>query len=70
MQGKKNWMLPFWAVLFPYNLSVAICWYIVCCLFNVKAAAAPAEAFEVAPAREPSRKNKQYGRRPARLRKK
>ncbi len=20
MQGKRNWQLPFWAVLFPYNL--------------------------------------------------
>lgn len=67
MQGKKNWMLPFWAVLFPYNLSLAICWYIVCRLFNVKAAALPAEAFEEAPAREPSRKKKLYGRRRTRL---
>ncbi|WP_211232366.1 DUF6708 domain-containing protein, partial [Pseudomonas cremoricolorata] len=41
MQGKKNWQLPFWAVLFPYNLTVAICWYGVCKLFNVKAAPPP-----------------------------
>lgn len=47
MQGKKTWMLPFWAILFPYNLSVAISWYIICRLFNVKAAPPPAEAFEV-----------------------
>lgn len=38
MQGKKNWQLPFWAVLFPYNLTVAIAWYFVCKLFNVRAA--------------------------------
>ncbi|MFG0538606.1 DUF6708 domain-containing protein [Pseudomonas sp. YQ_5] len=46
MQGKKNWQLPFWAVLFPYNLTVALCWYCVCKLFNVRAAPPPAEAFE------------------------
>lgn len=46
MQGKKLWMLPFWAILFPYNLSVAISWYVICRLFNVKAAAAPVEALE------------------------
>ncbi|WP_028696040.1 DUF6708 domain-containing protein [Pseudomonas cremoricolorata] len=46
MQGKKNWQLPFWAVLFPYNLTVAICWYGVCKLFNVRAAPPPAEALE------------------------
>ncbi len=41
MQGKKNWQLPFWAVLFPYNLTVAIAWYFVCKLFNVRAAPHP-----------------------------
>ncbi len=46
MQGKKNWQLPFWAVLFPYNLTVAICWYGVCRLFNVRAAPPPPEAFQ------------------------
>ena len=51
MQGKKNWQLPFWAVLFPYNLTVALCWYVICRLFNVKAAPPPPEAFEEAPAR-------------------
>ncbi|RCL24802.1 hypothetical protein C6A77_15625 [Pseudomonas sp. AFG_SD02_1510_Pfu_092] len=50
MQGKKNWQLPFWAVLFPYNLTVAICWYFVCKLFNVRAAPPPAKAFEGASA--------------------
>ncbi|MEB6591408.1 MULTISPECIES: DUF6708 domain-containing protein [Pseudomonas] len=50
MQGKKNWQLPFWAVLFPYNLTVAICWYFICKLFNVRAAPPPMEAFEGAPA--------------------
>jgi hypothetical protein len=49
MQGKKNWQLPFWAVLFPYNLTVAIAWYFVCKLFNVRAAPPPAEALEGAP---------------------
>lgn len=44
MQGKKNWQLPFWAVLFPYNFSLAVCWYIICRLFNVKAAPVPSEA--------------------------
>ncbi|MDZ3992509.1 DUF6708 domain-containing protein [Pseudomonas sp. Teo4] len=47
MQGKKLWQLPFWAVLFPYNLSLAICWYGVCRLFNVRAAPPPPGAFEV-----------------------
>ncbi|QXH36708.1 hypothetical protein [Pseudomonas muyukensis] len=41
MQGKKNWMLPFWFVLFPYNLFSALCWYVVCRLFNVKSPPAP-----------------------------
>jgi len=50
MQGKKNWQLPFWAVLFPYNLTVAIAWYFICKLFNVRAAPPPAEALEGAPA--------------------
>jgi len=56
MQGKKNWQLPFWAVLFPYNLTVALCWYVICRLFNVKAAPPPPEAFEEAPARLKKRK--------------
>ncbi|MCE7764165.1 hypothetical protein GQL56_16060 [Pseudomonas putida] len=50
MQGKKNWQLPFWAVLFPYNLTVAIAWYFVCKLFNVRAVPPPAQALEGAPA--------------------
>lgn len=49
LQGKKNWQLPFWAVLFPYNLTVALCWCGVCWLFNVRAAPPPPEAFEQAP---------------------
>ncbi|MFG0925729.1 DUF6708 domain-containing protein [Pseudomonas sp. CJQ_8] len=56
MQGKKNWQLPFWAVLFPYNLSVALCWYGICRLFNVRAAPPPPEAFEEAPAHSTQRK--------------
>ncbi|MDH0649317.1 hypothetical protein N5D48_25185 [Pseudomonas sp. GD03858] len=58
MQGKKNWQLPFWAVLFPYNFTLAICWYVICRLFNVRAAPAPAEAFEEAPAKPVRRKRK------------
>jgi hypothetical protein len=58
MQGKKNWQLPFWAVLFPYNLTVAICWYIICLLFNVRAAPAPPEAFEQVPVQSTRRKRK------------
>jgi hypothetical protein len=56
MQGKKNWQLPFWAVLFPYNLSVAICWYVICRVFNVRAAPPPPEAFEEAPIQPSKRK--------------
>ncbi|MCO7566014.1 hypothetical protein NJI34_28220 [Pseudomonas sp. S 311-6] len=56
MQGKKNWQLPFWAVLFPYNLSVALCWYVICRLFNVRAAPPPPEALEDASVRRGKRK--------------
>jgi hypothetical protein len=56
MQGKKNWQLPFWAVLFPYNLTVAICWYGLCRLFNVRVASPPPEAFEERPAHSGKRK--------------
>ena len=58
MQGKKNWQLPFWAVLFPYNLSVALCWYGICRLFNVRAAPPPPEAFEEAPIQPGKKKRK------------
>lgn len=58
MQGKKNWQLPFWAVLFPYNLTVALCWYVICRLFNVKAATPPPEAFEEAPAKPRKKKRR------------
>ena len=58
MQGKKNWQLPFWAVLFPYNLSVALCWYGICRLFNVQAAPPPPAAFEEAPVQPDKRKRK------------
>ena len=58
MQGKKNWQLPFWAVLFPYNLTVAICWYFICKLFNVRAAPPPPAAFEETPAQPKKRKRK------------
>jgi hypothetical protein len=58
MQGKKNWQLPFWAVLFPYNIGLALCWYGVCRLFNVRAAPPPPEAFEQAPVRSTKRHRK------------
>ncbi|NIF29048.1 hypothetical protein F3J44_22020 [Pantoea sp. Tr-811] len=58
LQGKKNWQLPLWAVLFPYNLSVAICWYFICILFNVKAAPAPPEALESSPRTPEKRKRR------------
>jgi hypothetical protein len=58
MQGKKNWQLPFWAVLFPYNLTLAICWYGICRLFNVRAAPPPPEVFEEAPIQLVRRKRK------------
>ncbi|KVH40955.1 hypothetical protein WS88_05570 [Burkholderia cepacia] len=45
-QGKKNWLLPMWLILFPYNLFSALCWYVVCRLFNVRSAPSPAEALK------------------------
>ena len=45
MQGKKNWQLPFWAIVFPLTFPVAVCWYIICKVFNVRAAPVPPEAF-------------------------
>lgn len=44
MQGKKNWLLPLWLVLFPYNMFSALCWYAVCRVFNVRGAPPPLEA--------------------------
>lgn len=58
MQGKKNWQLPFWAVLFPYNLAVALCWYVICRVFNVQAAPPPSEAYEEAPVQLARKKRK------------
>lgn len=58
MQGKKNWQLPFWAALFPYNFGLAVCWYGVCRLFNVRAAPPPPEAFEQAPVKPKQGKRK------------
>ncbi|NBA97550.1 DUF6708 domain-containing protein [Pseudomonas sp. R5(2019)] len=46
LQGKNNWMLPFWLVLFPYNLFSALCWCVVCRVFNVRTAEPPVEALE------------------------
>ncbi|WP_269506086.1 hypothetical protein [Burkholderia sp. IMCC1007] len=47
-QGKKNWLLPMWLILFPYNLFSALCWYAVCRLFNVRSTPPPAEALQAA----------------------
>ncbi|MBO0368170.1 hypothetical protein GIB23_13790 [Pseudomonas putida] len=58
MQGKKTWLLPIWAVLFPYNLSLAICWYVMCRVFNIRTAPPPAEAFEQAPVKAAKRARK------------
>lgn len=44
LQGKKNWLLPMWFVLFPYNMFSALCWYAMCRVFNVRGAAPPPEA--------------------------
>ena len=44
MQGKENWLLPMWLVLFPYNMFSALCWYAVCRAFNVRGAPPPPEA--------------------------
>ncbi|MFK0313617.1 hypothetical protein ACIQUF_20615 [Pseudomonas sp. NPDC090233] len=41
MQGKKNWMLPLWLVLFPYNMFVALCWCATCWMFKVKSPPPP-----------------------------
>ncbi|NBA97551.1 DUF6708 domain-containing protein [Pseudomonas sp. R5(2019)] len=46
LQGKNNWMLPFWLVLFPYNLFSALCWCVVCRVFNVRTAEPPVEALQ------------------------
>lgn len=46
MQGKKNWLLPMWLVLFPYNMFSALCWYAVCRVFKVRGAPPPVQAME------------------------
>ncbi|HGO6070107.1 TPA: DUF6708 domain-containing protein [Burkholderia cepacia] len=45
-QGKKNWLLPMWLILFPYNLFSALCWYVVCRVFNVRSAPPPSEVLK------------------------
>lgn len=50
-RGKKTWLLPYWAVLLPYNLAVAICWYLICRAFNVEAAPPPHGALTATPTR-------------------
>ena len=44
LQGKKNWLLPMWFVLFPYNMFAALSWYAVGRVFNVRGAPPPPEA--------------------------
>lgn len=41
MQGKKYWLLPLWLVFFPYNMLSALCWYLVCRVFDVRSAPPP-----------------------------
>lgn len=43
VQGKKNWLLPFWLILFPYNYLSALCWYGTCKLFKIHKEAIPTE---------------------------
>ncbi|WP_244145874.1 hypothetical protein [Paraburkholderia tropica] len=45
-QGKKNWLLPVWALLFPLTISVSLCWWVVCCLLGVHPLVPPVEALE------------------------
>ena len=46
LQGKKWWLLPLWAVLFPYNLFAALSWWVTCRVLRVRPAEPPPEAFE------------------------
>lgn len=43
MQGKQNWLLPFWAISFPYNIILAICWFYLCQTFKIRAGLPPSE---------------------------
>ena len=43
-QGKKNWLLPLWAVLFPLTLSVSLCWWLLCTVLRIHAPVTPPEA--------------------------
>lgn len=40
-QGKNNWLLPLWLLLFPYNMFCALCWYAACRVLKVQAAQPP-----------------------------
>ncbi|MDR0183456.1 hypothetical protein [Lysobacter arvi] len=44
--GKQWWMLPFWALTFPYNMFLMLCWWATCTVFKVRPAAPPMEAFQ------------------------
>ncbi|MDR0183458.1 hypothetical protein [Lysobacter arvi] len=44
--GKQWWMLPLWALAFPYNMFLMLCWWITCTVFKVRPADPPPEAFE------------------------
>ncbi|MDR0183457.1 hypothetical protein [Lysobacter arvi] len=44
--GKQWWMLPLWALTFPYNMFLMLCWWATCTVFKVRPANPPPEAFE------------------------
>ncbi|WP_313371408.1 DUF6708 domain-containing protein [Achromobacter animicus] len=43
MQGKKNWLLPLWLVLFPFNMLSALSWCLVCGLLKVRSLPPPVQ---------------------------
>jgi len=45
-QGKPWFMFPFWLILFPYNMTLALSWYAACRLVNVRAGEPPLAVFE------------------------
>jgi hypothetical protein len=45
-QGKKNWLLPVWAVLFPLTMSVSVYWWVLCCIVGIRPSLPPPEALE------------------------
>lgn len=55
-RGKKLCLFPFWAALLPYNLAVAICWYLICRAFKIETAPPPSGALTKTPARKKTNK--------------